>query len=137
MVGGYFKIPPQRKSQKAPGTSLHQNSAKTMHTFDRSLWVWLLIAAALELTGDLAFKWWAETDRWPGLAVGLLVYGLALIIFAYLLRRAELAVIFVLWVGVAAVLLALAGWLLFGEALSSRRLIGMALVIGGLVLLQM
>ena len=34
----------------------------------------------------------------------------ALIIFALLLRHAELAVIFALWVGVAAVLLALAGW---------------------------
>jgi multidrug transporter EmrE-like cation transporter len=80
-------------------------------------------------------EWWAETDRWPGLVIGLVVYSLALIIFALLLRRAELAVIFALWVGVAAVLLALAGWWFFDEALSLRRLAGLTLVIGGMILL--
>jgi small multidrug resistance pump len=107
------------------------------HFIDWTLWGLLLIAASLELIGDLAFKWWAETDRWLGLVIGLTVYSLALVIFAWLLRRAELAVIFSLWVGVAAVLLALAGWWFFDEALSLRRLAGLALVVVGMVLLQM
>jgi spermidine export protein MdtJ len=102
-----------------------------------TLWGLLLIAAILELVGDLAFKWWAETNRWLGLVIGLVVYSLALIAFALLLRRAELAVIFALWVGVATVLLALAGWWFFDEALSPWRLAGLALVIGGMILLQM
>ena len=80
-------------------------------------------------------KWWAETDRWPGLAIGLIVHSLALVLFAHLLRRAELAIIFALWVGIAAVLLTLAGWLIFGEALSPRRLAGIGLVMGGMILL--
>ena len=67
----------------------------------------------------------------------MIVYSLALILFAVLLRRAELAIIFALWVGVAAVLLALAGWWFFDEALSLRRLAGLALVVGGMVLLRM
>jgi small multidrug resistance pump len=107
-----------------------------VRSIDWILWGLLLIAAILELVGDLAFKWWAETSRWLGLVVGLAVYSLALIVFAVLLRRAELAVIFALWVGVAAVLLALAGWWFFGEALSLQRLAGLALVIGGMILLQ-
>ncbi len=102
---------------------------------DWTLWGLLLAAATLEIVGDLAFKWWAETNRWSGLVAGLIVYGLALILFAVLLRRAELAVIFCLWVGVAAVLLALVGWWLFGESLSLRHLAGLALVIGGVLLL--
>ena len=110
---------------------------KMIHSIDWILWGLLLLAASLEMGGDLAFKWWAETNRWPGLAVGLVVYGLSLVIFARLLRRAELAVIFALWVGVAAVLLAIAGWWLFGEALSLRRLAGLAFVIGGMFLLQL
>ncbi len=101
------------------------------------LWGMLLAAAFLEFVGDLAFKWWAETDRGVGLVIGLIVYSLALVLFAHLLRRAELAVIFALWVGVAAVLVALAGWWLFGEALSLRQLTGLFLVIGGAILLQM
>jgi len=104
-------------------------------SIDWTLWGLLLVAATLELGGDLALKWWAETDRWPGLAVGLVVYGIALVLFAMLLKRAELAIIFALWVGVAAVLLALAGWWIFGESLSLRELIGLGLVIGGVLLL--
>jgi len=108
-----------------------------IHSVDWTLWGFLLIAATLEIVGDLAFEWWAETDRWLGLVIGLIVYSLALILFAYLLRRAELAIIFALWVGVAAVLLALAGWWFFDEALSLRHLARLALVVGGMILLQM
>jgi multidrug transporter EmrE-like cation transporter len=105
------------------------------HSIDWTLWGLLLIAAFLELGGDIALKWWAETNRWLGFGIGLVLYGLALGIFAVLLRRAELAVIFALWVGIAAVLLTLAGWLIFGEALSPRRLAGIGLVMGGMILL--
>ncbi len=105
------------------------------HFTDWTLWGLLLVAAILEISGDLSLKWWAETDRWLGFGLGLLLYSLALGIFAVLLRRAELAVIFALWVGIAAVLLAIAGWWLFGEALSLRHVVGIALVIGGMILL--
>ena len=67
----------------------------------------------------------------------MIVYSLALVLFAHLLRHTELAIIFVLWMGVAAVLLALAGWWFFEEALSLRYLAGLALVVGGMILLQM
>lgn len=113
------------------------SDARMTHFIDWTLWGLLLSAAMLEFIGDLAFKWWAETDRWLGLVIGLLVYSVALVLFALLLRHAELAIIFALWVGVAAVLLALAGWWFFDEALSLRHLVGLALVIGGMVLLQM
>jgi small multidrug resistance pump len=106
------------------------------HALDWTLWGLLLVAAILEIAGDLSLKWWAETDRWPGIAIGLALYALALIIFAVLLRRAELAVIFALWVGFAAVILSLAGWWLFGEQLSARQVMAIALVIGGAMLLQ-
>ncbi len=108
-----------------------------MRSVDWTLWGLLLVAASLEIVGDLALKWWAETGRWPWLGIGLIVYSGSLIIFAVLLRRAKLGVIFALWVGVAAVLLALAGWWFFEEALSLRQLAGLALVMGGVILLQM
>jgi small multidrug resistance pump len=112
------------------------SDARMMHSIGWTLWELLLIAATLEIIGGLAFKWWAEADRWPGFVSGLILYILALFLFAHLLRRAELAVIFALWTGVDAVLLACAGWWFFGEALPPRRLVGFGLVIGGVILLQ-
>ncbi len=99
------------------------------------LWGLLGVAALLELAGDISLKWWAETNPRLGFGIGLVVYTLALALFAVMLRHAELAVIFALWTGVAAVFLTLAGWLIFGETLSPLHLAGIALVMGGMVLL--
>lgn len=106
-----------------------------LRSIDWVLWGLLLIAVILEIIGDLSLKWWAETDRWLGFGLGLLVYGLALAIFAFLLRRAELAVIFALWVGLATVMLALASWWLFDETLSWRQITGIVLTTSGVLLL--
>ena len=70
-----------------------------------------------------------------GFGAGLVVYIIAVAIFAVLLRRAELGVIFALWVGLATIALALAGWWLFNETLSWRQVTGLALTIGGVLLL--
>jgi hypothetical protein len=53
---------------------------------DWNLWGVLLFASILELIGDLAFKWWAETGRWHGLVIGLALYVVSLILFAHLRR---------------------------------------------------
>ena len=81
----------------------------------------LLVAAFLELVGDLSPKWWAETNSWLGFGAGLVVYGLALAIFAVLLRRAELAVIFALvrQVGVLYERVQPAGALMAGKGLKT------------------
>jgi small multidrug resistance pump len=104
-------------------------------SFDWSFWSLLIAAAALELAGDLSLKWWAASDNWLGFGAGLGAYAVSVAIFAVLLRRAELAIIFTLWVGIAIVLVALAGWWLFGETLTVRHLAGITLVVAGIVLL--
>lgn len=102
-----------------------------------STWGLLVIAATFEFAGDLLLKWWADSDNWLGFGAGLLTYAVSLVIFAVLLRRADLSVIFALWVGIAAVLAAMAGWFVFGEPFTLRRAMGILLVVGGVVLLGM
>lgn len=107
-----------------------------MRTIDWGTWGTLFGAAALETIGNLAPKERSDTDRLVWLVAGLTAYGLALPLFARLLGRAKLAAVFALWVGVAAVLIALLKWLLFEEPLSPRRLAGPALVVCGMLLLE-
>jgi small multidrug resistance pump len=102
---------------------------------DWTLWGLLLIATSFELGGDLALKWWAETNRWSAFGLGLVSYTVGLVIFAILLRRAELATIFTLWVGLAIILLTVAGWWWFDEVLSLRQIAGIVLVIAGILVL--
>jgi spermidine export protein MdtJ len=102
---------------------------------DWTAWVLLVVAAALEFAGDLLLKWWADSDNWLGFGAGLSTYAVSLIIFAVLLRRADLSIIFALWVGAAAVLAALAGCFLFGEVFTLQRMLGVLLIVAGVVLL--
>ena len=103
---------------------------------DWILWGLLLASAALEIFGDIALKWWAETNHWLSFGAGLLAYTIAIALFAMMLRRGELAVMFALWVGLAMVGVTLAGWWLFNEILGWPQLVGIGLTVAGVVLLN-
>ena len=103
---------------------------------DWILWGLLLISVALEIFGDVSLKWWAETNRWLGFAAGLVAYVIAIGIFAIMLRRGELAIMFALWVGFAMVGVTVAGWWMFNEHLGWPQLLGIGLTLAGVVLLN-
>jgi len=96
----------------------------------------IAVAAACEVTGDLLLKYWAETNDFRLMAGGLATYIVSLVFFAFALKRGQLAVIVAFWVAIALVLMAVLGWLLFGEKLSSRNAAGIALVLIALFLLR-
>lgn len=96
----------------------------------------VVVAATLEITGDVALKLWAERDVTWYFGLGLLVYGVSLSLFAVTLRRAPLAIIFTLWTGIAIAGLTLIGWWLFDEPLELRQLVGVCLVVVAVFLLR-
>jgi len=96
----------------------------------------IAVAAACEVTGDLLLKYWAETNDIKLMAGGLATYLVSLVFFAFALKRGQLAVIVAFWVAIALVLMAVLGWLLFGEKLSPRNAAGIAMVLIALFLLR-
>lgn len=103
---------------------------------DWGLWGLIVVAATFEIAGDLSLKYWAEHNDPRLFALGLGTYLVSLTCFAYALKRAPLAIIVGMWVGAALVLMAVFGWVLFGEVLSLRRMIGLGLIVAALFLLQ-
>lgn len=93
-------------------------------------------AATFEMGGDVVLKLWAERGNNWHFGLGLLTYAVSIALFAVALRRAPLAIIFALWVGMAIAGLTLIGWWFFGETLGLRQLIGIALVMIAVFLLQ-
>jgi multidrug transporter EmrE-like cation transporter len=81
----------------------------------------IAVAATCEVMGDLLLKYWAETNEIRLMAGGLATYLVSLVFFAFALERGQLAVIVAFWVAIALVLMAVLGWLLFGEKLSPRN----------------
>jgi multidrug transporter EmrE-like cation transporter len=69
----------------------------------------------------------------PGVIIGLALYGVGTLLWLTALERVELSQAYP-FVGIGFALTTLAGWWLFGDSLSTLRLVGIALVVGGIVL---
>lgn len=101
-------------------------------------YVFLAVAIASEVIGTTFLKltsgdravWWA----YPIVAVG---YILSFFMLSQTLSKGvPLGIAYAVWAGVGVVLVALISWLVFHETLSWQQLVGMALVVGGVVLLE-
>lgn len=111
-------------------------------------WLALLLCVVANINANLAFKrfmiaqpmdlTWpsavaAATNPW--LWAGGVSAAIVLGSYLYAIRALPLGVAYPLVTGVAVAGVALAGNLLFGEALGAMRLLGIALVIGGVMLI--
>jgi len=84
----------------------------------------------LKLTSGEKAVWWA----YPIVGVG---YLFAFTMLSLTLSRGvPLGIAYAIWAGVGVVLVAIISWLVFGELLTWQQLVGMALVVGGVVLLE-
>ncbi len=85
----------------------------------------------LKLTSGEKSVWWA----YPIVVVG---YLFAFVMLSQTLSRGvPLGIAYAIWAGVGVLLVALISWLAFGELLTWQQLLGMALVVGGVVLLEL
>jgi drug/metabolite transporter (DMT)-like permease len=69
----------------------------------------------------------------PGVIGGLMLYGLATVLWLGVLSRAELSQAYP-FVGLSVVITAAMGWLIFADAMSVTRIAGIALIVAGVVL---
>ena len=85
----------------------------------------------LKLTSGERAVWWA----YPIVAVGYLLsfWMLSLTLSA----KVPLGIAYAIWAGAGVVLVAVVSWLVFKESLTLVQIIGMGLVIGGVVMLEL
>lgn len=100
---------------------------------------WLLLTAAIvsEVVATSALK---ASDGFTRLVPSLVVvagYGVAFYLLALTLRHIPVGVAYAIWSGVGTALIALVGWVLFGQRLDATALAGMALIIGGVALMNL
>ena len=108
----------------------------------------ILVSVTLSAVAQIAFKLGLSSDLeqnantllaplakllTPGILAGLALYGFGTLLWLSALDRVELSQAYP-FVGIGFALTTLAGWWLFGEQISPQRLIGIALVVGGIAL---
>lgn len=100
---------------------------------------WLLLISAIitEVLATTSMKMSEGFTRlWPsiGMAVG---YTIALGLLALTLRTMEVSTAYALWSGLGTALVAVIGVLVFGETMDWAKLAGLALIIAGVMLLNL
>ncbi|MBI2783545.1 MAG: multidrug efflux SMR transporter [Gammaproteobacteria bacterium] len=99
-------------------------------------WLYLALAIVAEVVATSALKA-AEgfTRPWPALFV-VLGYGVAFYFLSLTLKVVPVGVAYAIWSGVGTALIAVIGWVLFGQTLDVAALIGLALIVAGVAVLQ-
>lgn len=99
-------------------------------------YIYLFFAVLAETIGTSALHASQQFTRfWPSLLV-LAAYALSFYLLSLTLRSMPVGVMYALWSGGGILLIALIGWLVFRQALDWPAVIGMALIVAGIVVIQ-
>jgi small multidrug resistance pump len=100
-------------------------------------WLLLTIAIVTEVIATASLK---ASDGFTRLVPSMLVvlgYGVSFYALALTMRSLPVGVIYAIWSGLGIVLVTLIGWLVFKQTLSLSTLAGMALIIAGVVVMNL
>jgi multidrug transporter EmrE-like cation transporter len=100
-------------------------------------WLFMVATLLLDWIGVSMAKQYIVSNNWLWLAGGILCFSGLIITMIQLFRLENLAVANALWAGLAVVGMTIISWTLFGEKLSPVQIIGMVLVVGGIILLEL
>ncbi|OAI16462.1 multidrug transporter [Methylomonas lenta] len=100
-------------------------------------WLYLAIAIMSEVFATSALKA-AEgfTRFWPSLLV-VIGYASAFYFLSLTLRTIPLGIAYAIWSGVGVVLVSIVGWFIYHQSLSTGALVGIALIVSGVVVLNL
>lgn len=99
-------------------------------------WLALSIAIVAEVAATSALKSTEEFTRlWPSVLV-IAGYGIAFYFMTLSLRGLPVGIMYAIWAGVGIVLVALLGWLIYRQPLDMPAIVGIALIIAGVVVIN-
>ncbi len=100
-------------------------------------WLFLAIAIVSEVVGTTALR---SVDGFRNLWPSLMVvgcYGSAFYFLSLTVDAIPMGVAYAIWSGVGVALISLAGWALYRQALGPGELFGIALIVAGVVILNL
>jgi len=100
-------------------------------------WLILTVAIAFEVVATSALK---ETHGFTRLVPSLIAvigYGLAFYFLSLTLKVLPVGIMYAIWSGAGIVLVALIGWVLFRQTLDVPALVGIALILAGVLIINL
>ncbi|USX23021.1 SMR family transporter [Oxalobacteraceae bacterium OTU3REALA1] len=99
-------------------------------------WLMLGIAIVAETIATSALKSSEGFSKLVPSAIVLVGYGVAFYFLSLTLRSIPVGIAYAVWSGVGIVLITAVGWAFFGQKMDAPALIGMALIISGVVIMN-
>lgn len=100
-------------------------------------WIYLAIAIVSEVVATSALKSAEGFTRFVPSALVVVGYALAFFFLSLTLRTIPLGVAYAIWAGVGVALVALVGWVVYHQSLDIAALIGIALIVSGVIVLNL
>ncbi|BBF86130.1 ethidium bromide-methyl viologen resistance protein EmrE [Aquitalea magnusonii] len=104
---------------------------------NNNAWIFLSIAILAEVVATSSMK---LTEGFTRLGPSVLTaagYMLSLYMLSLTLRHVPVGVVYAIWSGAGIVLVSLVAWQLYGQKLDLPAIIGMAMIIGGVLVLNL
>jgi small multidrug resistance pump len=100
-------------------------------------WVYLLIAVSGEIAATSALKASEGFTKLTPSAVVVLGYGVAFYFLSLTLDSIPVGVSYALWSGIGIVFISLIGWRFFNQSLDAPAIIGIALIVAGVAVINL
>ena len=99
---------------------------------------WLILGVAIvsEVIATSALKAADGFTRLLPSAIVVVGYGIAFYCLSLVLRTLPVGIVYAIWSGAGVALIALVGWLIYGQALDLPAIVGMSLIVAGAVVLN-
>lgn len=99
-------------------------------------WLYLTIAIVSEVLATSALKATEGFSRLGPSVVVVVGYGLAFYFLSLTLRSIPIGVAYAVWSGVGIALVSLVGWRFYGQKLDAAAILGIAMIIAGVAVLN-
>ncbi|MEX0371127.1 MAG: multidrug efflux SMR transporter [Tateyamaria sp.] len=100
-------------------------------------YVYLIVAVAAETIGTTALQASNQFTRVGPTLLVVLAYGFAFYFLGIALKYIPVGIAYALWSGLGIVLIALIGFAVFGQRLDLPAVFGLAMIIGGIIVIQL
>jgi small multidrug resistance pump len=99
-------------------------------------WLILCLSIALEVCGTVCLKLSDGMSRPLPILGVVLFYLSAFALMSTSLKSLEIGIVYAIWAAAGTALIAIIGIVFFGESIASGKIVGLAFVIAGVVLLK-
>jgi len=101
------------------------------------IWVYLLLAIGFEVVATSALKASESFTRLGPSIIVVVGYAAAFYLLSLPLRTMPVGIVYAIWSGAGIVLISLVGWIAFRQHLDAAALIGIALILAGVAVINL